>query len=241
MLEGRLTGSASNLDEMTAVVVSHAAALRAPRGELKLMRRVWRRWHSFIVAASQSCSVPPEFLGALTANESGGDARAARFEATVYAHLKAVAEGRVVAFGAIHAGALTAELADMRRAKAGPFHAAFLDASFAAAHADDLAHAEDAALRELATSWGLTQIMGYHMVGRPGAARDLLEPAFHYRVALELLAEFATRYQLELAREFEEMFRCWNTGRPDGQTADPTYVEKGLRRMELYRALAPHG
>jgi len=31
------------------------------------------------------------------------------------------------------------------------------------------------------------------------------------------------------------LFRCWNTGRPDGKTADPAYVENGLRRMEIYR------
>ena len=101
-----------------------------------------------------------------------------------------------------------------------------------------LARAQDEALRELATSWGFTQIMGYHMVGRPGTTRDLLEPSFHYRVALSLLAQFAATYQLDVAREFAEMFRCWNTGRPDGQTFDPEYVEKGLRRMELYRELA---
>jgi len=33
------------------------------------------------------------------------------------------------------------------------------------------------------------------------------------------------------------LFRCWNTGRPDGRTADPAYVENGRRRMEIYREL----
>jgi hypothetical protein len=79
--------------------------------------------------------------------------------------------------------------------------------------------------------------MGFHLIGRRGTVRDLLEPRFHYRLANQLLAEFAESYQLDLSREFEELFRCWNTGRPDGRTADPAYVENGLRRMEIYRGL----
>ncbi len=96
---------------------------------------------------------------------------------------------------------------------------------------------EEEALRELATSWGYTQIMGYHMVGRQGTVRDLLEPRFHYGLAVRLLSEFAQEYQLDLMREFEEMFRCWNTGGPYGKTSDPAYVEKGLERLQLYREL----
>jgi hypothetical protein len=79
--------------------------------------------------------------------------------------------------------------------------------------------------------------MGFHVIGRHGTVRDLLEPRFHYHLANQLLAEFAASYQLDLAREFEELFRCWNTGRPDGRTADPAYVANGLMRMEIYRAL----
>jgi hypothetical protein len=207
-----------------------------------LIRRVWGNCHRFIFEACNFSSVPPAFLGALTANESAGQPGATRFEPSVYAHLKAVAGGDAAHFGDLSRPGLEAEFTDMRRAKASTFHASFLDAPFATAHAGDLARARDEALRDLATSWGLTQIMGYHMVGRPGTARDLLEPSFHYRVALSLLAQFAVTYQLDVTREFAEMFRCWNTGRPYGQTFDPEYVDKGLRRMDLYRALAddPH-
>ncbi len=93
-------------------------------------------------------------------------------------------------------------------------------------------------MRELATSWGYTQIMGYHLIGRPGTVLDLVEPRFHFRFALELLADFVERYQLDVTREFAEMFRCWNTGQPYGVTFDPAYVEKGLRRMETYKGLS---
>jgi len=203
-----------------------------------LIRRVWALCHRFVLEACKDSSVPPAFLGALTANESGGDLGATRFEPAVYAHLKAIAEGRAAGFGIVRAGSLAPELTDMLQAKAPTFHARFLDAPFAAEHAGKLARTEDEALRELATSWGFTQIMGYHMVGRPGTTRDLLEPMFHYRVALSLLAQFAATYQLDVAREFAELFHCWNTGRPDGKTFAPQYVEKGLCRMELYRELA---
>jgi hypothetical protein len=207
-----------------------------------LIRRVWGRCHSFVLEAGKYSSVPAIFLGALTANESGGDPRATRFEPAVYAHLRAVAEARTVHFGKVRAENLAAEISDMRPPKASTFHARFLDAPFAAEHAGDWAHAEDEALRDLATSWGFTQIMGYHMVGRPGTARDLLEPSFHYRVALSLLAQFAAAYQLDVTREFAAMFHCWNTGQPYGpprgpSTCDPNYVANGIRRMAIWAEL----
>ncbi len=138
----------------------------------------------------------------------------------------------------------------MLHPKSDAYHVHYLAPAFAAKHTSALAAAEDEILRELASSWGFTQIMGYHTLGRAGRAtrqltgatadtvRDLTEPRFHFRVALELLADFAARFELDLAREFEEMFRCWNTGSPYGATFDPEYVEKGLRRMEICRELA---
>ena len=132
---------------------------------------------------------------------------------------------------------MAAEVEEILHPKTPAFHAEFLTRGFGKAHAERLAPTPDEALRELATSWGLTQIMGYHMVGRAGTPHDLVEPRFHFRVALELLAEFAERYQLNLARDFAELFRCWNTGQPYGATADPAYVENGLRRMDLYHCV----
>jgi len=94
------------------------------------------------------------------------------------------------------------------------------------------------ALRELASSWGFVQIMGFHVIGRNRPVRDLLDPPFHYSLANRLLAEFAASFHLDVSRDAAELFHCWNTGRPDGRTADPAYVENGLRRMEIYREVA---
>lgn len=206
--------------------------------ERRLAERVFVGCHSAISEACRYSSVPPEFLGALVANESGGNPKAVRFEPAVYRHLKAVAEGKRPTYARLSRQDLDEELTEMLHPKAGSFHGVFLTGSFRAAHARELAASRDEALRELATSWGFTQIMGYHLVGRKGTVRDLLEPRFHFRQALELLAQFAERYQLDLAREFAEMFRCWNTGQPYGKTFDPGYIEKGLRRMHLYREMS---
>jgi hypothetical protein len=201
------------------------------------VRRVFIRCEEFIQEACRTSPVRAEFLGALTANESGGDPTAVRFEPSVYRHLKAVAAGECPRYGGIGAEALCQELAEVLHPKTGEFHAVFLNSLFMAGQASELSRLADEALRELASSWGFVQIMGFHVIGRRGTVRDLREPRFHYRFANQLLAEFAESYQLDLARDFAELFRCWNTGRPDGKTADPAYVEHGLMRMEIYRGL----
>jgi hypothetical protein len=198
---------------------------------------VFARCDELIQEACRTSSVHAEFLGALTTNESGGDATAVRFEPSVYRHLKAVAAGERPRYGGIDAEALCQGLAEVLHPKTGEFHAVFLNSLFMTGQASELSRLADEALRELASSWGFVQIMGFHVIGRHGTVRDLREPRFHYRFANQLLAEFAECYQLDLAREFAELFRCWNTGRPDGKTADPAYVENGLRRMEIYRGL----
>jgi hypothetical protein len=210
----------------------------APKAEGLLMARVFTRCQVFMATACASSPVPPEFLAALTANESAGDPKAARFEPAVYAHLRAVASGASLHYSGVVKHALAAEVEDVLHPKSGDFHARYLTEPFAANHQGSLARLEDEALRELATSWGFTQIMGYHMVGRAGTVRDLLDPAIHFRLALELLAEFTHAYRLDPARDFAAMFRCWNTGRPNGKTYDPRYVERGLARMEIYRETA---
>ena len=219
----------------------HSGAAARTEAEHRLVRRVFARCDGFIQEACRSSSVHAEFLGALTANESGGNPTAVRFEPSVYRHLKAVAAGESPRYGGIGAEALCKELAEVLHPKTGEFHAVFLNSLFMTGQASELSCLADEALRELASSWGFVQIMGFHVIGRRGTVRDLLEPQFHYRFANQLLAEFAQCYRLDLSREFEEMFRCWNTGRPDGRTADPAYVENGLRRMEIYSALITKG
>jgi hypothetical protein len=206
--------------------------------ELALMARVAESCGPLLARVCGASSLPVEFLAALVANESGGDPRALRFEPAVFRHLEAVAAGFTPVYAGMNTLDLAKEVAEVFYPKADSYHLRALPAVEGAGAAALFQGLGEEALRELATSWGYTQIMGYHMVGRRGTPRDLLEPERHFQVALDLLAEFAEQYQLDPRGEFEELFRCWNTGRPYGRTTDPNYVSNGLRRMEVYRALA---
>ena len=217
-----------------------AGALRTARtqAESRLVERVFYRCHAHIAEIAPASSVPARFLGALTANESAGAPDAARFEPAVYRHLVAVASGEAPAYAGIPAAEIERQIEDRLHPKAAEFHARYLTRVFAAGHGEQIAALRDEVLRELATSWGFTQIMGYHVLGRGRSVRDLVDPGRHYALAVELLAEFARDYHLDLGREFEPMFRCWNTGQPHGKTYDPAYVENGVRRMGLYAEVA---
>ena len=82
-----------------------------------------------------------------------------------------------------------------------------------------------------ATSWGLTQILGDNYPGEPFL---LLDPKVGLPFTVILLEQFATRWDLDLSKDFEQLFRCWNTGKSDGTPFDPQYIPNGLLRMSLY-------
>lgn len=199
------------------------------------MQRIKDQWGATITEACRYSSVPPEFLAALIANESAGISDATRFEPRVYRYLRAVVKGERRRFGEIFHRDIDAEVAEM--AKSPEYHCAKLDERFVRVYGGRLLDFEDAALRDLATSFGLTQVMGYHMISRPGTPRALLEPIVNLKISLGLLAEFAEHYGLNLTLEFPELLRCFNTGGPYGTTFDPKYVENGLGRMQIYREL----
>ena len=93
---------------------------------------------------------------------------------------------------------------------------------------------DDEALRLLATSRGLTQVMSYNAVFQHVDPSTLTDAELCLTLTLHLLANGAECYWLDETKEFEQMFRVWNTGRPDGETYDPNYVSRGLARMRLY-------
>ena len=158
-------------------------------------------------------TILPEFLAALISLESGGNPAATRFEPRVHQHLLRVRGGDET-----HYGGLT-------RSRLSQF--------------------EDLQLIEFATSWGLTQIMGYHVIdevnsttpespphrgGEPkaGWCSVLIEPGFNLMKAARMLAEFAevvraVREPPLQENDFAQLFRCWNTGKPNGETFDPRY------------------
>lgn len=237
---GKLTASATLQGGTPATGIHlHAAAGNGRSNTLRdaessLMRKIFRRCHRAIVAASEGTPLPPEFLVALTANESGGNPRASRFEPGVFAHLMAVASGKAAAYGSISFAELEQQAEIQAHGKDAAYHGRFLTEAFAGAHSEALAAIAKEELRDLATSWGFTQIMGYHVIGRSGKVEDLLDPFAHYKVTVQLLTEFGRAFRLDLSRDFEGLLHCWNSGRPTGKTFDPLYVENGLRRMQEY-------
>jgi hypothetical protein len=201
---------------------------------------------------------PEAFLAAIVANEDaahGGDPRASRFEPAVFIRLVRVAAGQQASFNPPGAYRPLTQ-ADLF-AYASPGEVSFrtgtgplpgpppppdgspLPPPGSGPHGLKWGLLR---LQELATSFGLTQIMAWHllefkgMAGFPASISDLQDPAKNLSCAVALLSYFVEHYQLAWDA-YEELFRCWNTGEPNGATFDPQYVPNGLARMAAYAAL----
>lgn len=192
--------------------------------EQELMQSIKTQWGAAIAEACHTSSISEAFLAALMAGESGGKNEAKRFEKAVLLNLWEVLLGRKAAFGSLGRIDLVNFVATIPGAST---RGASLLPGDAFQRVDGLA-----------TSWGLTQIMGYHAIGTAVSLDDLRVPEKHLGFALTMLAGFAHQFSLDVTREFPELFRCWNTGRPDGATFDPAYVNNGLTRMAVWSSLS---
>jgi hypothetical protein len=188
-----------------------------------LMQAIKTGWGEAIAEACKASSVPESFVAALIANESGGHNDARRFEPKVLSDLWEVLLGRKTAYGSIGRTTLVQ----------------FVAGNGAATGVAPKSLPADAFQRfdGLATSWGLTQVMGYHVLGTSRDLDDLKLPEVHLPFALQMLAGFAEQFSLDVTKDFSELFRCWNTGRPDGATFDPDYVNNGLVRIAVWTTL----
>ncbi len=193
--------------------------------EQELMQFVKSVWYTTIMGACEASSIPPAFLAALIAGESGGKNDAKRFEPAVLHALWEVLLGRKAAFGSIGRADLVAFVSGL--------------SDIPAATPTILPTDSYQRLDSLATSWGLTQIMGYHVLERTmdRSVDSLRNPTQGLLVSNKLLTIFAVHFQLDVAKDFEQLFRCWNTGQPDGKTFDPAYVNNGLTRMAIWTSL----
>ena len=197
--------------------------------EQGLMSAIKTSWGPAIDAACKTSSLPPAFLAALIANESGGDKNATRFEPAVLGAFWSLLLGRTANYGSLRRDDVLA----------------FLSTPAATAEVSALGKLPGIVtvtmlrLDGLATSQGLTQIMGYEALAfkLPDVAA-LEDPAVSLPLTVKMLAQFAERFALNLASDFENLFDCWNTGRPHAKTFDPEYVPRGLTRLRLYQSLA---
>lgn len=108
---------------------------------------------------------------------------------------------------------------------------------------EDLKGMSDAEIRELATSWGPFQIMGYHTIGlsKTGEAvtvADLTGPR-SIEIGIRWIDE---NYGTLLRNErFKDSFHMHNTGRTypkvgGPRTHDPNYVSNGLANLSFFDA-----
>lgn len=199
--------------------------------EQELMQSIKAQWGAEIADACKPSAVPPAFLAALVAGESGGKPDAKRFEPGVLRALWEVLLGRKTTYGSI------------RRADLVQFVAGL--ASPPVSSPQSLPADAFQRVDSLATSWGLTQIMGYHILDKtlmgpppPPAAQDLQVVVFSLFHTITMLERFAKEFAIDERLEFDKLFRCWNTGQPDGKTFDPAYVTNGLARMAIWSSLA---
>ena len=186
---------------------------------IALMDRIRTQWGALIAASCASSSVPQAFLAALIANESGGDAGVSRFEPAQFVQVCGLFMGMRASLGVT---GIAPPLGPNDLAPPASVN------TFAG---------QLAWVKSLASSWGLTQIMGWHFFALgvetvcPTVPRQLDS-------TLRLMAAAAPHFDMDLAMpspsEVQEWFTWWNSGSPTGKTADPNYAANGLARMLLY-------
>lgn len=194
--------------------------------ESLLMRNIGMRYGVLIAAACKMTDIRESFVAALVANESGGDSMAKRFEHGVLNSLWDVLMGRKANYGSIGAVNLYAYLTPEDGGSA-----------------DETMQDSLRKLDGLATSWGLTQIMGYEILdqqltGQMGLHPNIMQsPQVSVRYTVSMLSQISRAKGLKLFANFSELFDCWNTGRPHAPTADPNYIPNGLARMDIYDSM----
>lgn len=197
--------------------------------ERELMTAIQRQWGPLLDSAAKSSGIPAAFFAALIANETGGNADATRFEPAVFTALAEVLLGRKAAYGSIGARDLSQWVVPQEDAAPGGVN--YRNPSTVV-----LAGVRN--LADLATSFGLFQIMGYESIAfRTNGVHALQSPASEINIAVLMLNDFARRNALDVKTNFSELFDCWNTGRPHAPTTDPTYIPDGLARLALYQSL----
>jgi len=90
----------------------------------------------------------------------------------------------------------------------------------------------DEELKKLSTSYGLTQIMGYHCLDL-GCSIEDLKSKDHLLWSIEYIRKHYLKYIK--TKQWENCFRIHNTGNPFGKTYNMDYVEKGILRMKYYK------
>lgn len=197
----------------------------ATESQKRLARQIHARFGDEIAEDCARSYVPQSLVAGFIGSEAGKDRQgdivpdATRFEPHVFAHLKSLRD-----------------TGNTRNGKASYN-------SITQAHIKD---ASDAALKALATSYQLTQIMGWWMlVGKlrgwwpterlDGTIAQLRDAEYHLEYAVILLEQSAGKY---IKRgDFASVCKIWNTGSPTGKTYHENYVPNILAVKAAYEEL----
>ena len=96
----------------------------------------------------------------------------------------------------------------------------------------DIKDASDEALKNLASSWGPFQLMGYQCLKLGINVSDVRGGEAIYWGVKWINEEYG--YKLRQGK-FDHAFRMHNTGSPTGRTHDPNYTKRGLGYMEYFK------
>lgn len=96
---------------------------------------------------------------------------------------------------------------------------------------NDIIDASDEALKNLASSWGPFQLMGYKCVRLNLNIKDIRGDSSIYWGIKWIDQEYGEKLR---KNKYEEAFRIHNTGNPNGKTYDPNYVKNGLKYIEYF-------
>lgn len=96
----------------------------------------------------------------------------------------------------------------------------------------DISNASNAALKNLASSWGPFQLMGYKCLQLDIKVQDVRGEQSLYWGIKWINEEYGYLIREE---KYEEAFRIHNTGKPNGKTHDSNYVKNGLNYIDYFK------
>ena len=166
--------------------------------DAELMAQIHLELGDYIDGACEGTSIAPAFVAALVANESSGNVLASRFEPTVFAALAQVCCGQKSAYdpagikapiGGDDLNDYCAPLRPMSGAIATAVPRPIVTPQSLNTFRQSLI-----TLVNLATSWGPTQIMGWHALEMNFPMGDLTNIAVHFERTVQILEAFIAKY-----------------------------------------------
>ena len=174
------------------------------------MRRIRENCGSLIEEAAGGDPARGALLAALTANESGGSARAYRFEPNNYERLTKLLAGADENVDGLTRPQLEGRLGVVAEGE------------------------RDTHLKRLAGLHGHTHLPGYCSILWNVPLEALIERRGHFHLAARRLDELCRQFGLEPRRNAAELGRCWNAGHPNGATRSSLYSWRLQTRLKMY-------